>query len=158
MKTLLTENGRKKIQDELNYLLTVEKKRAIQEIADAKDRGGIEENSEFDIARDELNKLQQKISKLQDTLNNSSIIDGKNIDLSKVSILTTVTVKNKLNDKEFQFTIVPENEINVKLSKISPNSPIGSGLMNKKIGEVTTIVIPSGSIDFEIINISPYEG
>ncbi len=158
MKTLLTENGRKKIQDELNYLLTVEKKRAIQEIADAKDRGGIEENSEFDIARDELNKLQQKISKLQDTLNNSSIIDEKNIDLSKVSILTTVTVKNKLNDKEFQFTIVPENEINVKLSKISPNSPIGSGLMNKKIGEVTTIVIPSGSIDFEIINISPYEG
>lgn len=157
MKTLLTENGRKKIQDELNYLLTVEKKRAIQEIADAKDRGGIEENSEFDIAREELNKLQQKISKLQDTLNNSSIIDAKNIDLSKVSILTTVTVKNTLNDKEFQFTIVPENEINVKLNKISPNSPIGSGLMNKKVGEVATIVVPSGSIEFEIINITPYE-
>lgn len=157
MKTLLTENGRKKIQDELNYLLTVEKKRAIQEIADAKDRGGIEENSEFDIAREELNKLQQKISKLQDTLNNSSIIDAKNIDLSKVSILTTVTVKNTLNDNEFQFTIVPENEINVKLNKISPNSPIGSGLMNKKVGEVATIVVPSGSIEFEIINITPYE-
>ena len=157
MKTLLTEIGRKKIQEELHYLQTVEKQRAIQEIADAKDRGGIEENAEFDIAKDELNKLHQKINKLQETLNNSSIIDPKKVDFSKVSILTTVFVINKMNNKEFQFSIVPENDINTKLSRISPNSPIGSGLMNKRVGEVATIMIPSGSIEFEIINITPYE-
>ncbi len=157
MKTLLTESGRKKIQEELHHLLTVEKQKAIQEIADAKDRGGIEENAEFDIAKDELNKLQQKIAKLQDTLSNSSIVDPKNVDLSKVSLLTTVLVLNKMNDKEFQFSIVPDNEINVKLGRISSSSPIGSGLMNKRIGEVSTIVIPSGSIEFEIVNILPYE-
>ena len=157
MRTLLTEIGRKKIQEELHYLLTVEKQKAIQEIADAKDRGGIEENAEFDIAKDELNKLQQKISKLQETLSNSAIIDPKNVDLSKVSVLTTVIVMNKMNDKEFQFSIVPENEINAKLGRISPSSPIGSGLMNKKVGEVATITTPSGSIEFEIINIIPYE-
>ncbi len=157
MKTLLTEIGRKKIQEELHYLQTVEKQRAIQEIADAKDRGGIEENAEFDIAKDELNKLHQKINKLQETLNNSSIIDPKKVDFSKVSILTTVFVINKMNNKEFQFSIVPENDINTKLSRISPNSPIGSGLMNKRVGEVANIMIPSGSIEFEIINITPYE-
>ncbi len=157
MKTLLTESGRKKIQEELHHLLTVEKQKAIQEIADAKDRGGIEENAEFDIAKDELNKLQQKIAKLQETLSNSSIVDPKNVDLSKVSLLTTVLVLNKMNDKEFQFSIVPDNEINVKLGRISSSSPIGSGLMNKRIGEVSTIVIPSGSIEFEIVNILPYE-
>ncbi len=157
MKTLITEIGRKKIQEELHYLQTVEKQRAIQEIADAKDRGGIEENAEFDIAKDELNKLHQKINKLQETLNNSSIIDPKKVDFSKVSILTTVFVVNKMNNKEFQFSIVPENDINTKLSRISPNSPIGSGLMNKRVGEVATIVVPSGSIEFEIINITPYE-
>ncbi len=157
MKTLLTEIGRKKIQEELHYLQTVEKQRAIQEIADAKDRGGIEENAEFDIAKDELNKLHQKINKLQETLNNSSIIDPKKVDFSKVSILTTVFVVNKMNNKEFQFSIVPENDINTKLSRISPNSPIGSGLMNKRVGEVANIMIPSGSIEFEIINITPYE-
>ena len=157
MKTLLTESGRKKIQEELHHLLTVEKQKAIQEIADAKDRGGIEENAEFDIAKDELNKLQQKIAKLQETLSNSSIVDPKNVDLSKVSLLTTVLVLNKMNDKEFQFSIVPDNEINVKLGRISSSSPIGSGLMNKRIGEASTIVIPSGSIEFEIVNILPYE-
>lgn len=157
MRTLLTEIGRKKIQEELHYLLTVEKQKAIQEIADAKDRGGIEENAEFDIAKDELNKLQQKISKLQETLSNSAIIDPKNVDLSKVSVLTTVIVMNKMNDKEFRFSIVPENEINAKLGRISSSSPIGSGLMNKKLGEVATITTPSGNIEFEIINIIPYE-
>lgn len=157
MRTLLTEIGRKKIQEELHYLLTVEKQKAIQEIADAKDRGGIEENAEFDIAKDELNKLQQKISKLQETLSNSAIIDPKNVDLSKVSVLTTVIVMNKMNDKEFRFSIVPENEINAKLGRISSISPIGSGLMNKKLGEVATITTPSGNIEFEIINIIPYE-
>ncbi len=157
MKTLLTEIGRKRIQEELHYLQTVEKQRAIQEIADAKDRGGIEENAEFDIAKDELNKLHQKINKLQETLINSTIVDPKKVDFSKVSVLTTVFVLNRMNSKEFQFSIVPETDINVKLSRISPNSPIGSGLMNKKVGEVATITTPSGNIEFEIINILPYE-
>jgi len=157
MKTLLTENGRKKIQDELHFLLTVEKMRAIQDIADAKDRGGIEENAEFDIAREELVKIQQKIAKLQDVLMNSSLVDTNKVDTSKVSLLTTVEVKNLTNDRDFKFSIVPENEIDVKLGKISPSSPIGSGLMNKKIGEIATIITPSGKIDFEIKNIYYYQ-
>ena len=157
MKTLLTESGRKKIQTELHYLQTVEKNKAIQEIADAKDRGGIEENAEFDIAREELLKIQQKIFKLQEVLVNSNIVDKKNIDTSKVSVLTTVHVKNLSNNRDFNFSIVPENEIDIKLSKISLNSPIGSGLMNKKVGEIASVVTPSGKIEFEIINISLYE-
>lgn len=157
MKTLLTENGRKKIQDELHNLQTVEKIKAIQEIADAKDRGGIEENAEFDIAREELVKIQQKIVKLQDMLLNASLVDSKKIDTSKVSVLTTVDVKNLTNDRNFKFSIVPENEIDVKLGKISPSSPIGSGLMNKRVGEIALVLTPSGKIEFEIINISQYE-
>ena len=157
MKTLLTKNGKRKIQDELHYLQTVEKMRAIQEIADAKDRGGIEENAEFDIAREELVKIQQKIGKLQDTLMNSSLVDATKVDTSKVSLLTTVNVKNLSNDRDFSFSIVPENEIDVKLGRISPNSPIGSGLMNKKIGEIATVITPSGKIEFEIRSICQYQ-
>ena len=157
MKTLLTENGKRKIQDELHYLQTVEKMRAIQEIADAKDRGGIEENAEFDIAREELVKIQQKIGKLQDTLMNSSLVDATKVDTSKVSLLTTVNVKNLSNDRDFSFSIVPENEIDVKFGRISPNSPIGSGLMNKKIGEIATVITPSGKIEFEIKSICQYQ-
>lgn len=156
MKTLLTENGRKKIQEELHYLQTVEKMRAIQGIADAKDRGGIEENAEFDIAREELVKIQQKIAKLQDILMNSSLIDSNKVDTSKVSLLTTVNVKNLSNNRDFEFSIVPENEIDVKLGRISPNSPIGSGLMNKRVGEIALVLTPSGKIEFEIISINQY--
>ena len=157
MKTLLTENGRKKIQEELHYLQTVEKIRAIQEIADAKDRGGIEENAEFDIAREELVKIQQKIAKLQDILMNSSLIDSNKVDTSKVSLLTTVCVKNLSNDRDFEFSIVPENEIDVKLGRISPNSPIGSGLMNKKVDEIAKVLTPSGAIEFKILSINQYQ-
>lgn len=157
MKTLLTENGRRKIQEELHNLQTVEKIKAIQEIADAKDRGGIEENSEFDIAREELMKIQQKIAKLQDILMNSTLIDSNKIDTSRVSLLTTVSVKNLSNDRDFKFSIVPENEIDVKSGKISPSSPIGSGLMSKKVGDVASVLTPSGKIEFEIISISQYE-
>jgi transcription elongation factor GreA len=154
MKKLLTKEGKIKIQEELNFLSTTEKTRVINELADARDRGGVDENTEYYIAKEEYDKLQAKISKLQETLNNSSVITSADITTDKVSILTTVKVLNVTNNKEMTFSIVPENEIDIKLGKISTGSPIGSGLMGRKVDEVCIIKTPAGSFEYKILDIS----
>jgi len=153
-KTILTSDGKKKLQQELHFLSTTEKTRLINELADARDRGGVAENSEYDIAKEEYERLQNKIVKLEEMINNSTIVSHVDIDTDQVSVLSTVKVLNRNIKKEVKFTIVPETEIDIKAGKISPNSPIGAGLLNKKVGEVAKITTPGGVIEFEIIEIT----
>lgn len=154
MKNILTKEGRQKLQDEINYLSTVEKAKKISDLADARDSGTLEENSQYQIAKDEYEKLQIKIDKLQSVLNNSVVINSSDIKTDKVSILTTVKILNMTTGKEMTFSLVPDNEIDIKSGKISTGSPIGSGLVGKKVDEVCEINTPSGTIKFKILSIS----
>ena len=153
-KTILTVDGKKKLQEELHFLSTVEKTRMISELADARDRGGVAENSEYDIAKEEYEKLQAKIAKIEEVLSNCTLVSKHDIDTSEVNILTTVKVLNKKINKEVSFTIVPETDIDIKNGKISLNSPIGAGLLGKKIGDTTTVSTPGGVIEFKILDIT----
>lgn len=152
MKTILTTTGKRKLQDELQFLSTTEKARIINELAEAKDRGGVSENSEYETAKEEYERLQKRIIKIGEMINNSTIVSSFDISTDKVSVLSTVKVLNK--GKELKFTIVPENEIDVKSGKISLNSPIGTGLIGKKVGEVASIETPGGILELEILEIS----
>lgn len=153
-KIILTQDSKKKLQEELHFLLTVEKRRLINELADARDRGGVAENTEYDIAKEEYEKLQSKISKIEEALSNCTIISKSGVDTSEVNILTTVKVLNSKINKEVNFTIVPETDIDIKSGKISPNSPIGSGLLGKKVGDIVNINTPGGNIEFKILEIT----
>lgn len=153
-KTILTVDGKRKLQEELHFLSTVEKARMISELADARDRGGVAENSEYDIAKEEYEKLQAKIAKIEEVLSNCTLVSKHDIDTSEVNILTTVKVLNKKINKEISFTIVPETDIDIKSGKISLNSPIGAGLLGKKVGDTTTVSTPGGVIEFKILDIT----
>jgi len=154
MKTILTKEGKLKLQEELNLLLTVEKSRAIAELADARESGTLEENTQYLIAKDEYEKLQNRIDKLQITLSNATVVDSADISTDKVAILTTVKVMNITNSKEMVFSIVPDNEIDIKSGKISTSSPIGSGLLGKSLNEVCDVKTPAGIFKFKILEIS----
>lgn len=153
-KIFLTNEGRKKIQDELSFLGSTEKTRILEELTDARERGGIEENTEYMIAKDEYSKLLLKIENLQEKLRNSILITPDDVQKDRVSILSIVKILNRSNNKEMTFNIVPENEINIKTGKISPDSPIGSGLLGKKEGDVCKINTPNGILELEILKIS----
>jgi transcription elongation factor GreA len=154
MKTILTKEGMLKIQEELNFLLTIEKQRVISDLSDARESGPLEENTQYLVAKDEYEKLQLKISKLQNLLSSATVVDSNDLKTDKVMILSKVKVLNIINNKEMNFSIVPENEIDLKSLKISPNSPIGSGLMGRKVDEVCQIKTPAGTFEFKILEIS----
>jgi transcription elongation factor GreA len=154
MKTILTREGLKKIQDEIRFLSTSETNRLLAEVRDAKDRSGIEENTEYEAAKEQYERLQSKISKLKEMITDVTIVSKTDIDTSKVSILTSVKVLNTKTNKEMNFTIVPETDIDIKSGKISSNSPIGSALLNRVVGEEVEVVVPAGKISFKIIDIT----
>ncbi len=154
MKTILTKEGKSKLQEELNFLLTTEKSRMIAELADARESGPLEENTQYMVAKDEFEKLQNKIDKLQLLLASAVVVESSDFSTDKVTILSKVKVLNITNDKEMTFNIVPENEIDIKSGKISPSSPIGSGLMGKKVDEECQVKTPAGIFNFKILNIS----
>lgn len=154
MKTILTKEGRIKLQQELNTLLTVDKIRAIAELADARETGSLDENTQYLVAKEEYEKLQTKIEKLQMLLNNSVVVDSADISTDKVAILTTVKILNVVNNKEMIFNLVPENEIDIKLGKISTGSPIGSGLLGASVGDICEIKTPAGVFQYKILEIS----
>jgi len=154
MKTILTEEAYKKLQDEVITLSTHEMSRLLGELVDAKDRGGVDENSEYDIAREQYERLQDKVARLQNMLSNSVVVDHNNVDTSKVSFLTTVRVSERKSGREMIFKIVPETDIDAKVGKISTNSPIGCGLINKKVGEMASIKTPGGIMEFQILEIT----
>lgn len=149
-----TEEGLQKLKDELHQLKTVERKTATQAIVDARDKGDLSENAEYDAAREAQALLEIRIAKLEDVIANARIIDESKIDLSKASILTTVKIKNLNNGSSMKYTLVAENEADLKAGKISVDSPIGKALLGKKVGEKVDVQVPAGKITFEVSEIS----
>ena len=149
-----TEEGLKKLKDELHLLKTKGRLDIAQQIAEARDKGDLSENAEYDAAKEAQGLHELKISKLEESVGNARIIDESNIDISKVSVLSRVKIKNLTNNIIFNYMLVSEEESNLSENKLSVKSPIGKGLLGKKKGERVKVEIPSGKIEFEILNIS----
>lgn len=149
-----TEEGLKKLKDELHQLRTVERKMIIKAIADARDKGDLSENAEYDAAKNDQGLLEIKISKLEEIVANARIVDTSKLDITKVSILTTVKIINLKNNMEMKYTIVAENEADLKAGKISIDSPIGKGLIGKSVGDKVEVTVPAGIIPFQIMEIT----
>lgn len=149
-----TEEGLNKLKDELDYLKTHERSSISKQIAEARDKGDLSENAEYDAAKDAQGLLELKISKLEDVLSNARLIDESKLDSSKALVLSRVKIRNKTNKQEMTYTLVAENEADLKAGKISVSSPIGKGLLGKSVGDTAEIIIPSGKIEFVILDIS----
>ena len=150
----VTEEGLKKLQQELDELTTIERPRISQQIAEARDMGDLSENAEYAAAREAQGLLELRISKLQQQIINARIIDESKLDMSTVAILSKVTIRNTKNNAKMQYTLVPETEADFKSGKISINTPIAKGLLGKKVGDIAEVQVPAGKIPFEIIEIS----
>lgn len=149
----LTEEGLQKLKDDLDALLA-ERPVISQQIADARDKGDLSENAEYDAAKEAQGMLEMKIAKLQDTIRNARIIDESKLDTSTVQLLNTIRLKNLKTGKDVTYTIVPESEADIKAGRISVGTPIAKGLIGKKKGDVVNINIPAGAINFEILEIT----
>jgi len=149
-----TKEGLKKIKDELNHLRDIERPKASNAIAEARDKGDLSENAEYDAAKEAQGMLEMKISKMEGVVSNARLINESQLDLSKVLVLSKVTIKNLNNQKEVNYTLVAESEADLKSKKISVNSPIGKGLLGKKVGEIAEVNVPSGTLKFEILSIN----
>ena len=149
-----TEEGLEKIKAELKQLQTVERSSITAQIAEARDKGDLSENAEYDAAKEAQGLLEMRISKLQTLVANARVVDESELDLSKVLILSKVKIKNVSNGAEMEYTIVSEKEANMQEKRISVESPIAKGLLGKKVGEIAEVKVPSGIMKFEIINIS----
>ena len=149
-----TEEGLKNLREELNKLKDIERPKASQAIAEARDKGDLSENAEYDAAKEAQGMLEMQIAKLENTLANARIINESELDNSKVLVLSNVEVKNKANSAVMKYKLVAQSEADLKTGKISVESPIGKGLLGKEVGDVTDINVPNGSIQLEIISIS----
>ncbi|PJR05005.1 transcription elongation factor GreA [Avrilella dinanensis] len=149
-----TEEGFKKLKDELEQLKAVERPKASQAIADARDKGDLSENAEYDAAKEAQGLLEMKIAKMEELLANARIIDESQLDNSKVLVLSKVKIRNLANKMELTYTLVAESEADLKSGKISVTSPIGKGLLGKSVGDTAEITVPNGTITFEILEIS----
>ncbi len=149
-----TAEGLKKLKEELNQLRDVERPKASQAIAEARDKGDLSENAEYDAAKEAQGLLEMRISKLEETVANARLIDESQLDTSKVLVLSTVKLKNQNNGMEMKYTLVAESEADLKTGKISVNSPIGKGLLGKEVGDVAEITVPNGTIKFDILEIT----
>jgi len=149
-----TEEGLNKMRAELQQLKTVERKAATQAVVEARDKGDLSENAEYDAAREAQALLELRIAKLEDVIANARIVDESQIDLTKVSILTTVKIKNVSNGTQMKYTLVAENEADFKIGKISVDSPIGRALLGKKVGENVEVQVPAGKVTFQITDIT----
>lgn len=149
-----TKEGLQKLREELERLTSVERPSISQQIAEARDKGDLSENAEYDAAKNAQGMLELRISQLENTLKNARVIDESQLDNSKVMILATVKVKNLKNNAVVSYTLVPENEADLKSGKISVHSPIAKGLLGKTVNEVVEIIVPAGTMKFEIVDIS----
>jgi transcription elongation factor GreA len=150
----ITEEGLHKLKEELDHLRYVERPLISKQIADARDKGDLSENAEYAAAKEAQGLLELRISRLEDIVTRSRVLDESNIDTSSVRILNKVKIRNKSNNSVMEYLIVPESEANFKLGKIAISSPIAQGLMGKKVGDIVEIKVPSGIIPFEIVSIS----
>ena len=155
MASYVTKEGLEKMKAELEQLETVERPNITQQIAEARDKGDLSENAEYDAAKEAQGMLEMRISKLKDVISTSKIIDESQLDTSKVSILTTVKLKNNATNQEQVFKLVPDNESDLKTGKISVNTPIAKGLLGKVVGETADITLPNGNkLSFEVLDIT----
>ena len=150
----VTEEGLKKLKEELHFFTTKERSSISKQIAEARDKGDLSENAEYDAAKDAQGLLELKISKLEENIRNARIIDESQMNNTKVFILSKVKIKNVKNGATTTYTLVPENETDMKSGKISINSPIAKGLMGNAVGDIIDIVVPAGTMQFEILEIS----
>ncbi len=150
----VTEEGLTKLKAELDQLKRVERPKISAQIAEARDKGDLSENAEYDAAKEAQGLLELKISKLQNLIANSRIIDQSKIDTSSVQILNVVKLKNLKNNAVMTYTLVSESEANLKEGKISVETPIAKGLLGKKVGDKVAITVPNGKVEFEILDIS----
>tara|TARA_B100000886_G_C20420366_1_gene491286 strand:- start:849 stop:1325 length:477 start_codon:yes stop_codon:yes gene_type:complete len=148
-----TEEGLKKLRQELNQLKDVDRPKASLAIAEARDKGDLSENAEYDAAKEAQGMLEMQIAKLENTLANARIINESELDTTKVLVLSTVEVKNKSNGAKMEYTLVAQSEADLKTGKISVDSPIGKGLLGKEVGDTATISVPNGTIQLDIISI-----
>ena len=145
-----TAEGLKKLREELNYLKDIERPKASQAIGEARDKGDLSENAEYDAAKEAQGMLEMKISKMEETLSGARVIDESQLDTSKVLALSIVKIKNQVNGMEMTYTLVAESEADITSGKISINSPIGKGLLGKSVGDTAEIQVPSGAMRFDI--------
>ncbi|MFC2152783.1 transcription elongation factor GreA [Bacteroidota bacterium] len=150
----VTEQGLERLKKELEQLETIERPMISQQIADARDKGDLSENAEYDAAKEAQGMLELKINKLKDTIANSRILDQSKLNTSTVQILNKVKIKNKNNNATMVYTLVSDSEANLKEGRMSVNTPIAKGLLGKKVGDVVEVQVPSGKMEFEIIEIS----
>jgi len=150
----VSKEGLEKLREELRQLETEERPKIKKQIAEARDKGDLSENAEYDAAKEAQGMLEMRIQQLKNTIANSRILDESRIDTSKVQIMNRVKIKNKKNNAVMEYTIVSETEADLKKGKISVNSPIAKGLLGKKVGDVVDIEVPNGTIPFEVMDIS----
>lgn len=153
-----TEEGLTKLRNELNEMKTKGRTEIARQIAEARDKGDLSENAEYDAAKDAQGMHEMKIAKLEEILSNARVIDESTMDTSQVSVLSKVKIKNRKNGMEVTYTLVSEEEADLKAGKISVGSPIGKGLLGKKVGETTEIKVPAGMMEFEVLDISRFTG
>ncbi|HEY9703264.1 MAG TPA: transcription elongation factor GreA [Allocoleopsis sp.] len=152
--TYLTQNGYDKLKAEVEELRTTGRKEAARAIAEAREKGDLSENAEYDAAKDAQGMLEAKIAEIESKLGNARIIDESMLDDSKVGVLTTVTIENVKMKKQVTYKLVPETEADLKTGKLSVTSPVGKGLMGKEVGDIAIVSTPNGNIEFKIISIS----
>lgn len=149
-----TAEGLKKLRAELKQLKDVERVKASRAIAEARDKGDLSENAEYDAAKEAQGMLEMRISKLEDTLAGARLIDESQLDNTKALVLSKVKIKNQSNGMELDYLLVADGEADLSAGKLSVNSPIGKGLLGKSVGDITEIQVPNGILKFEILNIS----
>ncbi|MCL1943739.1 MAG: transcription elongation factor GreA [Candidatus Azobacteroides sp.] len=152
--TYMTEEGYKKLSEEITYLETVKRPEISRQIAEARDKGDLSENAEYDAAKEAQGLLEMKIAQLKDVLAGARLIDESKLNTDSIQILNKVKIRNTKNNQIMQYTLVSETEANLKEGKIAVNTPIGKGLLGKKVGDVVEITVPSGVMTFEVIDIS----
>jgi len=148
-----TEEGLNRLKADLSDLKTKGRADIARQIAEARDKGDLSENAEYDAAKDAQGLLEMKIAKLEEIVSNARLVDESSIDSSQVAVLSTVKIKNKKNGATMTYTLVSEEEADLKLGKISVGSPIGKGLLGKKVGDTTEIKVPAGTLEFEVLEI-----
>ena len=153
-KTFLTKEGIVKLQSEIHHLKYVEIKECVESLSDAADKGDLSENSEYDVAKENLDNLNQRVNRLSAILATAVVINEEDVNTDIVQILTKVELKNKKTNKELCYTIVPHIETNVKEGKISVNGPVAQALIGKAVGDVVKVTTPAGELELEVLNIS----
>ncbi|WP_026836625.1 transcription elongation factor GreA [Gillisia sp. JM1] len=148
-----TLEGLKKLKDELNQLRDIERPKASEAIAEARDKGDLSENAEYDAAKEAQGLLEMRIAKMEEVASNARVIDESQLDISKALVHSLVKIKNKTNGSEMTYKLVAQSEADIKTGKISVESPIGKGLLGKQVGDTAEISVPNGTMEFEVLEI-----